>query len=168
MVVDPPRSLGKLTIYPKPKCRHNCCQGEKPLAAIWRRRSGWEFPGIPWVNPVRHGGVARRRLPPNPAGAGAAGPRLRKHPPLLFPLGQEGPAWCPALSPGLPGSALSFFLPKMKRKPLTPPPSPTLLHPAKDLFFIFFFFSSFSRAALCTPKSPAAQAESFCSDGLPS
>lgn len=52
MAVDSPRSLGKLTRCPKPKCKHRCRQSEKPLAAIWRRGSGWKFPGIPWVNPA--------------------------------------------------------------------------------------------------------------------
>lgn len=52
VVVDSPRSLSELTIYPTPKGKHKCCQSEKPLAAIWRGGSGWKFPGIPWVTPA--------------------------------------------------------------------------------------------------------------------
>ena len=52
VVVDSPRSLPELTIYPKPKCKHKCCQSEKPLAVFSRGGSGWKFPGIPWVTPA--------------------------------------------------------------------------------------------------------------------
>lgn len=130
IVVASPRSLGELTISPSPNADTNAIRVKSHLLPFGGEEVGGnsqESPGDSCRS------IASRRLTPNIAGA--AGPRLEKHSwAVLHPWpGGALPDAMPSLFCLLDQHNMlsAFFFPlkapcgKMKRKLLTPPPSPT-------------------------------------------